>query len=304
MTEYPTLHIGFAVPGDQHSHLRPCLGPGRGHPFSRLARYVDLFHLTSTLHRPLKPEIASLYANQVEPNPHFLFTAALGHRFTYDRDLSTESINRWKPGLLALLRARRLAALTMHFPWSFRFGGENRDFLIRLRRAFHEFPLAAEFRNESWHSEEAISTLIDYHVSFINLDQPAYFRATPPSALLTSGAAVVLLHGRSSPEVFNSFNRDAQPAPYRYSTAELEDWVPRIRRLAANASRTLVIFDNRHAPHAMSNALQSSEMLGARRLLAPADLIERYPCELASFRANRPVQPMLIPAYMPDSAVA
>lgn len=304
MTEYPTLHIGFAAPGAPADQLRPCLGPGRGHPFSRLARYVDLFHLTSTLQRPLKPEIASLYANQVAGNPDFRFTAALGHRFTYDRDLSQESVSRWKPGLFALLRARRLAALTMHFPWSFRFGAENRDFLIRLRRAFHEFPLAAEFRHESWHREEAISTLIDYHVSLINLDQPAYFRATPPSASLTSGAAVVLLHGRSSPEVFSSFDRDAQPAPYRYSTAELEDWMPRIRRLAANASRTLVIFDNRHAPHAMANALQSAEMLGSKRLLAPAELIATYPRELASFRANRPVQPMLIPAYVPASAVA
>lgn len=304
MIDYPNLHIGFADTGALLSQLRPCLGPGRGHPFARLARYVDLFHLTSTFHRPLKPEIASLYANQVEQNPHFLFTAALGHRFSHDRDLSPESVTRWKPGLLALLRTRRLAALTMHFPWSFRFNAENREFLIRLRRVFHEFPLAAEFRHQSWHSEEAISTLIDYHLSFINLDQPAYFRATPPSALLTSGAAVVLLHGRSSPEVFSSFNRHAQPAPYRYSTAELEDWMPRIRRLAANASRTLVIFGNRHAPHAMSNSLQAAEMLGARRLLAPAELIAAYPCELASFRANRPVQPMLLPAYMSASAVA
>lgn len=304
MTEYPTLHIGFAAPGVPPDQLRSCLGPGRGHPLSRLARYVDLFHITSTLDRPMKTEIASLYANQVEHNPDFRFTAALGHRFTYDRDLSPDGVSRWKAGLFTLHRARRLAALTIHFPWSFRFGAENREFLIRLRRAFHEFPLAAEFRHESWLSEEAISTLIDYHISFINLDQPAYFRATPPSALLTSGAAVVLLHGRSSPGVFNSFARVSQPAPYRYTTAELEDWMPRIRRLAANASRTLVIFDNRHAPHAMANALQASEMLGSRRLLAPADLIERYPCELASFRANRPIQPLLIPRYIPDSAVA
>jgi hypothetical protein len=45
-------------------------------------------------------------------------------------------------------------------------------------------------------------------------------------------------------------------------------------------------------------------MLGVSRLKAPAELIRRFPGELGSFRANSPVQQLLLPRYVPDSAVA
>ncbi len=304
MNKFANLHVGFGVNGRLPGGLDECAGLKKGHALGRIASFVDLFHLSSTLHAPLKPEISRLYANQVADNPNFTFTAALGHRFTYDRDVDPEAAAAWKQGFLPLLRARRLASVTMQFPWAFRFTAENREFLIRLRRSFHEFPLAVEFRHESWLAEEAISTLIDYHLSLVNIDQPAYFRALPPTATLTAGTAVVMLHGRSSPAVFGSFDRGASPEPYRYSTSELEGWLPRLRRLAANATRTLVIFDNRNGVNAMVNALQTAEMMEASRLRAPAELIRRFPGELESFRASRPVQPLLIPQYVPDSAVA
>ncbi len=304
MINLANLHVGFGVNGRLPGSLGECAGQKRGHALGWISGFVDLFHLSSTLHAPLKPEISRLYVNQVADNPDFMFTASLGHRFTYDRDVDAGAATYWKQGLFPLLRARRLAAVTMQFPWSFRFTAENREFLIRLRRTFHEFPLAVEFRHESWLAEEAISTLIDYHLSLINIDQPVYFRAMPPTAALTAGVAVVMLHGRSSPAVFNSFDRGASPEPYRYTTGELESWLPRLRRLAENATRTLVIFDNRSGSNAMVNALQTAEMLEASRLKAPAELIRQFPGELGSFRASKPVQPLLIPRYVPDSAVA
>jgi hypothetical protein len=41
------------------------------------------------------------------------------------------------------------------------------------------------------------------------------------------------------------------------------------------------------------NALQVKEILGERRLTAPAPLIAAYPAELAGFRGPRPVQQAL-----------
>lgn len=304
MIKFANLHVGFGTNGRLPGALSECVGLRKGHALGRIAGFVDLLHISSTFNAPLKPEIARLYVNQVAHNPDFQFTAVLGHCFTYDRDLTPAAVTDWKQGFLPLLRARRLGSLTMQFPWAFRFTAENREFLIRLRRTFHEFPLAVEFRHESWLAEEAISTLIDYHLSLVNIDQPAYFRALPPTATLTAGTAVVMLHGRSSPAVFGSFDRGGAPEPYRYSTNELEDWLPRLRRLAANAVNTLVIFDNRSGANAMVNALQTAEMMDSSRLRAPAELIQRFPIELRSFRASRPVQPLLIPRYVPDSAVA
>jgi len=284
--------------------LRGCLGQSAGHTLSRLAEYVDLLHLSSTEEEPLRPEIAQLYLKQTARNPDFAFTAAIGRRFTYDRDLDAGAVRNWKQGFMPLLRANRLATVMMQFPWSFRFTAENREHVIRLRRAFHEFPLSVEFRHESWLAEEAISTLIHYHLSLANIDQPAYFRALPPAAVLTAGTAVVVMHGRSSPELFRSFDREAPPAPYRYTTEDLEGWLARLRRLASNATRTVTVFRNLGPANAFVNVLQTAEMMGVSRLKAPAEIIRRFPGELGSFHAGKPVQQLLIPPYVPDSAVA
>lgn len=278
------------------------VSPHRGfHPVEVIAHHADSAEIDQTFVEPLKPEIAGLYLKKSAANPRFQFTALLGRCFTHDRQLDSAAVAAWKAGLFPLLRARRLGALVMQFPWAFRFSPENREWLIQLRRQFHEFPLAAEFRHESWLREEAVGTLIDYHIGLVNIDQPAYFRAMPPTARITSGVAVVRLHGRQSPEAFQSFGGD-QVRPHLYSLDELEEWMPRIQRLAACASRTIVTTVNSARAYSFVNALQIREMLGASPLLAPPELIRAFPAELAAFRANRPVQTALLP-YL-DRAVA
>jgi uncharacterized protein YecE (DUF72 family) len=265
------------------------------HPLDILSRHVNLAEIDQTFHEPLKQEIARLYVKKVEPNEDFLFTALLGRQFTYDRRLDDDAVAAWKQGFLPLLRARRFGALVMQFPWAFRFTEENKQFLIRLRRAFHEFPLAAEMRHESWLRDEAITTLVNYRVGFVNVDQPQFFRAMPPAALLTSGVAVVRLHGRQNPEVFREFGA-VEDASYLYNLDELLEWKPRLERLSVNAARTLVSTTNSESGRSMVNALQLREIFGERRLQAPEPLLSLYPAELAAFRAQRPVQAMLLPA--------
>jgi uncharacterized protein YecE (DUF72 family) len=265
------------------------------HPLDTLARYVDVAEIGQTFSGPLRQEIAKLYAKKVERNQDFLFTALLERRFTYDRDLNEAAVEAWKTGMLPLLKARRLGAVVMQFPWGFRFTEENKQFLIRLRRTFHEFPLAAEFRHESWLRDEAVTTLVNYRVGFVNIDQPQFFRAMPPTAMLTSGVAVVRLHGRRSPEGFREFDQPVDQS-YLYDLDELLEWQPRIERLAANAARVLVVTANAEGGRSMVNALQLREIFGDRALRAPAPLIGEYPAELAAFRAQRPVQAVLLPA--------
>ena len=265
------------------------------HALDILSQYVNLAEIDQTFLEPLKPEIARLYVKKVERNREFLFTALLGRQFTYDRCLGSQAVAAWKNGVMPLLRAGRLGAVVMQFPWAFRFTEENRQFLIQLRREFHEFPLAAEMRHESWLRDEAVTTLVNYHVGMVNIDQPQCFGAMPPTAMLTSGVAVVRLHGRGGAEAF----RDGSGTPgsdYLYDLDELLEWKPRLERLAANAARTLVVLANAARGRAMVNALQMEEILGDRDLQAPADLLSIYPAELAAFRANRPVQAMLLPA--------
>ena len=263
------------------------------HALARMAEFVNAAEISETFDCPLRPEIAALCVRMVADRRDFLFTALLGRRFTHDRDLDPCAVAAWKQGFFPLLRAHRLGAVVMQFPWAFRFNRENRDFLIALRRTFCEFPLAAEFRHDSWLADEAVTTLVDYRVSFVNVDQPQFFRAMPPAALLTSGVAVVRLHGRHCPEAFKEFHLEPK-GHFVYDLDQLLEWKPRIERLSRHATRTLVTWTNAENGASLVNALQMREILGAESLLAPPALVERYPAELASFRSGRPVQPRLV----------
>jgi uncharacterized protein YecE (DUF72 family) len=171
----------------------------------------------------------------------------------------------------------------MQFPWSYRFNEENRDFFIRVRRAFHEFPLVAEMRHSSWMAEEAQGVFLDYKVGFCNIDQPAYTRAMPPTALLTSAVGYVRMHGRNPRNSLGAFEAGAprlRQHDYLYSDAELTEWAERIDRISRFAENTFVIFNNDAAGKSFVNSLQLKEMLGSRRTPAPLELRRKYPVEL------------------------
>jgi uncharacterized protein YecE (DUF72 family) len=180
-----------------------------------------------------------------------------------------------------------------------RFTQENRDFFIALRRAFHEFPLAAEMRHDSWAREEAVGVFIDYHVGFCNIDQPAHTRAMPPTAFLTSRTGYVRLHGRNPANSLGHFEPGAPRArqhDYLYSLEELAEWKTRIDKIHRYAERTVVIFNNDPGAKSVANALALRALEGDRRGVAPAELIRRYPETLRGFAPDRAIQPSLFQA--------
>lgn len=282
---------GFLHP-DWRELVTPRQTPARRAMLSTLASYIDFLEIDVTREHALRPETAMVWLNAVKDNPRFQFAALLGRSFTHDRRLEDASVRTWKNGVLPLHQSGRLGAVVMTFPWAFRFTAENREFLITVRRAFHEFPLVAEFRHESWMRDEAITTLIDYRVGLVNIDQPEYFRAMPPAALLTGPVAYVRLHGRAGHEEAQHFYTRTLP-PYLYNRAELEQWRPRVERLARHAARTYVAFTNSAGARSLVNALMFAALMGEAQPGAPPDLVEHYWRELAGFRSRRPVQPRL-----------
>jgi uncharacterized protein YecE (DUF72 family) len=212
-------------------------------------------------------------------------------------------VAQFKEGLWPLLRARKLGCVLMQFPWTFRYTEENREHLIAVRRAFHEFPLVAEMRHGSWTQQEALGTLIDYHIGFANIDQAAYTKAMPPGAFLTSSIGYVRLHGRNPQDWQREFGRAPEPLAahdYLYSSEELLEWKPRIDEIQQHAAMTFVFANNDVGGKAVVNALQLAQMLGDERRVAPADLIARFPLQLADFHADRPMQDALFASYEPE----
>jgi uncharacterized protein YecE (DUF72 family) len=297
----PFTHIGTA--GWSYPHWNGLVYPkvhGSGfHALELIARHLDVVEINSSFYQDLKPEVVKLWIKKVERNPAFLFTAKLHQNFTHRRLLTEADAAAFKAGLWPLLKAGKLGALLMQFPWSYRFTEENREFFIRLRRAFHEFPLVAEMRHSSWMAEEAVGTFLDYKVGFCNIDQPEYTRAMPPTAMLTSGVGYVRLHGRNPKNSLGAFDPAAvriRQHDYLYSEAELEDWKPRIEHVARFADRTFVVFNNDAQGKSFVNALQMKALLGAGRAAAPRELRRKFPMELERFGPRYAEQQRLFPA--------
>jgi uncharacterized protein YecE (DUF72 family) len=238
--------------------------PPAFHPVEFLAEHFDVVEIDTSLHAPLKPEISKLWAVKAGHNRKFQFTAKLPNSLTYDRQWDDAEIGALQRGLRPLMEARRLGCLVMEFPWSFRFTTENREFFIRLRRAFHEFPLVAEMRHASWMVDEALGVFIDYHVGFVNVDQPPYIKAMPPTAFLTSPIGYVRLHGRAATQPNQEQRRD-----YYYRSGELNEWQDRIEHLRKYAREVYVVTTADVDGRSVLNALQMQSMVAARRRVAP-----------------------------------
>ncbi len=249
------------------------------HQLSLLAESFDTLELDQTFNGPVREESSRLWLSKVAKNPRFQFTAGLWKKFTHDRMLDSADIKAFKDGLWPLMSAKKLGCIVMQFPWAFRYTAENREFFIQLRRAFHEFPLVAEMRHASWMMEEAVGTMIDYRVGFVNIDQPAHVKAMPPTSFLTSAVGYVRLHGRDHHNWLNDFGKEAsavQPAEYFYTREELNAWKLRIDRIHQHAASSFVVFTNNIAGNSVYNALTLETMVeGVERPAAKA--ITRQP---------------------------
>lgn len=260
--ETSSLYIGTA--GWAYPHWSGVVYPKKPapgtHALELVSKHLDLVEINSSFYQFLKPELVKLWIKKVSDRPKFMFTAKLHQRFTHMRLLEDAEIRASKEGLWPLLNAGRLGAVLLQFPWSFRFTAENQDFVIRLRRAFHEFPLAAEMRHSSWMAEEAVGTFLDYRIGFCNIDQPEYTRAMPPTSLLTSGIGYVRLHGRNPANALGAPKTIARlrQHDYLYTEAELEGWAARIEHIQRFADRTFVVFNNDAAGKSFVNASSSA----------------------------------------------
>ncbi|MFN0169687.1 MAG: DUF72 domain-containing protein [Bryobacteraceae bacterium] len=228
----------------------PALKPRGFHPLEHLAQTLDFVEIDCSFDRPIRPELTKLWLRKTPET--FRFTVQVGRPFTTEGVLCPADLEAFKEGLWPLLHSGRLGCLLLRFPWSFRFSKENREQLIEVRKAFHEFPMVAELRHSSWSLDEAIGTLMDYRVGFCNVDQPEDGRAMPPRSYATSDVGYVRLFGREGEPWF----AEEKSRDYLYKPPELGLWKARIDRMSSYTKDIYVSFANATAGKAVVNALQ------------------------------------------------
>jgi uncharacterized protein YecE (DUF72 family) len=254
-------------------------------PVRYLANYIDLIEINSTFYRPQTPEVARRWVDRIADIEGFRYTAKLSRRFTHERGSAwtRAEVKEVKAGMSVLNDAGVLDALLIQFPWSFKNEPNSREWLDDLTRTFEEYPLVVEVRHEGWNNPEFYAWLTDRAIGFVNVDQPLFKKSLKPSAHITSHAGYVRVHGRNYMEWFRKdAGRDAR-YDYLYSAEELEPWVERTRKIAADKTtqNVDVVFNNHYKAQAVVNAVQFKALLTDEPATVPPLLYESYPDELA-----------------------
>jgi uncharacterized protein YecE (DUF72 family) len=128
--------------------------------------------------------------------------------------------------------------------------------------------MAGEFRNSAWmekrsDQERSLALLHDNGISYVCVDEPQGFKTSvPPVVAATTSIAVLRMHGHNSDTWTKRVDTAAERFDYLYSEDELRDWVPRIQRLAKDATEVHVLMNNCHRDYSVRNARQIGELLG------------------------------------------
>ncbi len=173
-----------------------------------------------------------------------------------DPKLADEAWSRFLAALRPLREAGKLGAILLQFPPWFPIGRANKQYILDCAQRVAPGRVCVEFRNRTWMTEdnqkETLDFLSAHDLPYVCVDEPqGYSNSIPPVLAATSDLAVVRLHGHSehwdAKTVQERFN-------YRYSDEELKTWAGNVRRLAADADETHVVFNNCYRDYAHVNA--------------------------------------------------
>ena len=257
-------------------------------PLAHLARFFDAVEVNSTFYRPQRPEVARAWCERIADRPRFRFTAKLWQRLTHQREAyGDDEVKQARAALDALAEERRLGAVLLQFPWSFRRDVPALEWLRDLAGALAGLPLVVEVRHASWNVPETYAELAERGLGFVNVDQPLFRSSLAPSAVATARVGYVRVHGRNYKDWFREgAGRDAR-YDYLYTPEELQPWAERTRALASEVGveDVYVVTNNHFRGQAVANAAMLASMVEGRTVEIPPELATRYPEALAPFAA-------------------
>ena len=153
-------------------------------------------------------------------------------------------------------------------PW-FQPTRDAMDYLERLPERLRGLPIALELRSAGWFTHErnvqTLSRLRALGLSYVSVDEPQGTPASvPPLAVAThDDFAVVRFHGRRADTWTKANVGTTERFHYRYTTAELGEWVQRLRMIARATRRVFALMNNCHRESAVQNAKDLARLLVA-----------------------------------------
>lgn len=204
---------------------------------------------------------ARTIAGIVRKAPGLSYAVKITGEITHEGKLTKEAAAEYKRGVAPMVEAGVLGCLLAQFPWRFKYEPTALDFLKEIVGHFGELSVVAEFRNRSWAEDAVYAELSKLGVGFCNVDEPRLKGLMPPTAVATSRVGYFRFHGRNAKKWWRH-EEAAERYNYLYSQQELEDWVPRIKEVAAKADKTYVFMNNHPLGQAAANAAMMMDLLG------------------------------------------
>jgi len=199
---------------------------------------------------------------------------ARAKRNVYPRDVDGSVLElvwrQHREALEPLAAAGKLGAVLFQFPRWFVRTEQNRAYLRALPAHLPGRPLAVEFRGGGWMDADAaadtLALLEGAGLTYVGVDEPQGFAdSVPPLTAVTAPLAMVRLHGRNADTWRARTGAASDRFKYLYSDAELEEWAPRVRALAAQAETVHVLFNNNYEDWGMRTARGMAQILGVDR---------------------------------------
>lgn len=179
---------------------------------------------------------------------------------THTREAKEADFEAFLRGVAPLYEAGHLGTCLLQFPYAFKRSKANARYLLQVSRRLEPIPLVVEFRHASWVEERTFDFLRDHGLGFCSVDEPDLEGLLPVVEEVTSPVAYVRFHGRNASKWWKH-EHAYERYDYLYTTEELAEWVPRIRRMEAASERLYVFFNNHFRGQAVTNAQMLEELL-------------------------------------------
>lgn len=263
--------IRFGPAGWSYRDWEGIVYPPHGSKFDHLAYLADRFdtiEVNSSFYRIPPPAHGKSWVRRTAANEGFRFTVKLFREFTHEKFPGTKEESQFREFLDTLHAAKKLGAVLVQFPWSFRNDESALSRIDRIAEAFREYPLAVEVRHSTFQNPAFVRFLDERNITFVNIDQPLFNDSVKPSSFASGPVAYVRFHGRNYRKWFE--HEEAwERYDYLYTPEELEPWAERIGKLAEEQD-VYVITNNHFRGQAIVNAIDLQHMMGLPVRVPPA----------------------------------
>ena len=227
----------------------------------------DTVEINSTYYSIPRPSQMEAMSRKTPDN--FRFTVKAHRSMThdpFDRRIEKEShhdtrdnFKLFELSVEPLKNSGKLGAILLQFPVFFYPSRANRQYILDSRDMLGNIPVAVEFRNNSWATEETFSFLRDNGLDYCAVDEPKLPRLMPFINEVTAKTGYMRFHGRNT----NWFNAPISTRyDYLYSESEPEEFVPEVNKMSGLSEKVFVFFNNCNMGSAAINALRFREMMG------------------------------------------